>query len=392
MQAMSGRGSPGRKSETTPDALFSAEQRQRIRRRLRSWYRREGRDLPWRRTGDPYRIWVSEIMLQQTTVAAVVPFYERFFEALPTLADLAEADEATVLRLWEGLGYYSRARNLRRAAIEVVDRFGGTLPRELVDLQSLPGIGRYTAGAIRSFGFDLPAPIVEANTERLFSRLVAYDQPLTTAAGKRVLWQAAEELVPRTKPGEFNQAVMELGSQVCRVRDPLCERCPLATDCRAFQTDRTSSIPVAKARPAITEVTEVALAIFQGERVLMRRRAEGERWAGMWDFPRYEVADISWLPAMSGNRQPVLPGIFSPLEALAAERFGLEVSIDQWLAELNHGVTRYRIRLLCLGGTLRQDFVGHEEWRWVVPSDVDGDPLTRTARQLMNQLAADAAK
>jgi len=205
---------------------------QEFRRRLRQWHRRHGRDLPWRApsperaTGsanqagghdsapDPYRVWVSEIMLQQTTVAAVKPYFERFLDAFPTLGDLARAPEQEVLRQWEGLGYYRRARSLHRAAQLVLERHDGELPRDLTALQALPGIGRYTSGAIASFAFGQAAPILEANTLRLYARLLELDLDPRSADGQKWLWAFAEQLTPTRAPGDFNQALIELGATV----------------------------------------------------------------------------------------------------------------------------------------------------------------------------------
>ncbi len=198
-----------------------------FRRRLVSWFRRHGRVLPWRETADPYRIWVSEIMLQQTTVKAVIPYYERFLDRFPDIRSLAAASEGEVLQYWEGLGYYSRGRNLRLAAIAVCDRYAGRFPETVAELQILPGIGRYTAGAIRSFAFDLPAPIVEANTLRLYCRLLAYDGDPTSSAGQKLLWSFAESLQPGKSAGRLNQALMELGATVCLPVNPMCETCPI---------------------------------------------------------------------------------------------------------------------------------------------------------------------
>jgi A/G-specific adenine glycosylase len=194
--------------------------RQRLRRKLKTWYAGSARDLPWRATQDAYRIWISEIMLQQTTVAAVVPYYERFFEAFPTLETLANAEERQVLKLWEGLGYYSRARNLWKAARQLWEHSEGQFPSTVSELQELPGIGRYTAGAIVSFAFNRKAPILEANTVRLYSRLIGYESDPRSAEGQRILWRFAEQILPQCDPGRTNQALMELGARICAPSEP----------------------------------------------------------------------------------------------------------------------------------------------------------------------------
>lgn len=217
----------------------------RLRVALRRWHVGNGRDLPWRNCRDPYKVWISEIMLQQTTVAAVKPYFERFLKRFPNIAALAAADEADVLRLWEGLGYYSRARNLRKGAQAIVAN-GGVFPDSVEELLPLPGIGRYTAGAIVSFAFDRPAPILEANTLRLYCRLLGFRDDPRSAAGQRVLWSFAEQLVPTKSPGEFNQALMDLGATVCTPTEPHCDECPVASYCRALAEQAQSKIPAAK--------------------------------------------------------------------------------------------------------------------------------------------------
>ena len=207
---------------------LDAKAKQSFRRRLLAWYGKHARNLPWRRSRDPYRVWVSEVMLQQTTVAAVKPYFERFLAAFPTVEKLAIADEHQVLRLWEGLGYYRRARGLHAAARQVVGEHRGKFPRDVPTLMQLPGIGRYTAGAIASIAFDVPAPILEANTIRLLSRIIGYRDDPTKTPGQWLLWQTAEDLLPQKDVARFNQALMELGSLVCTPANPKCDQCPLA--------------------------------------------------------------------------------------------------------------------------------------------------------------------
>ena len=224
---------------TLPDPPW----RQRFRRRLLAWYRRHARDLPWRRHGEPYPIWVSEIMLQQTQVATVRGYFERFMAAFPTIHSLARADEHDVLRLWEGLGYYRRARQMHQAARTIVAEHGGRFPRDAEAVRRLPGIGRYTAGAILSIAFDAREPILEANTIRLLARLLAYSGDPRSAAGSKRLWQMAEALLPRRNAGRFNQALMELGSEVCLPKSPKCDACPVAALCPTRAAGLQDRIP-----------------------------------------------------------------------------------------------------------------------------------------------------
>lgn len=346
-----------------------------FRRKLLAWYRCHARDLPWRRTTDPYHIWISEIMLQQTTVAAVIPYFERFLAQFPTVAELAAAPENEILRLWEGLGYYSRARNLHRAAKVVTEHYDGCFPQDILSLQALPGIGRYTAGAIASFAFDAAAPIVEANTLRLYSRLLGYDGDPRSKEGQSILWGFAESILPRTKPGRLNQALMELGGSVCLPREPHCESCPVQQHCRAFRDGTQATIPRAKSKTVITEITEASVAIQNGTKFLLRRRTSEERWAGLWDFVRFETEH----PPKAINLEQVVASV--------KEKTGLTVELGPQLLELKHGVTRYRITLKCFTAIKRDgQLLKQEEWKWVHAKQFDSYALSVTARQFAKQL------
>jgi A/G-specific adenine glycosylase len=258
---------------------------------LVAWYARTARDLPWRRPPDrsadwPYRVWVSEIMLQQTQVERVKDYFARFVGRFPDVQTLAWAREREVLRLWEGLGYYRRARQLHAAARVIAAEHGGEFPRTVAGLRKLPGIGRYTAGAIASIAFGVPAPIVEANSRRVLARLVGHDQPTGGTAGDGPIWEIAERLVPRKQPGRFNQALMDLGATICTPTRPRCTACPLAAVCLAHRTGRTETIPVTAARTATQRLTETAVVLRRRGAVLLERRGAGEWWEGLWDFPR----------------------------------------------------------------------------------------------------------
>ncbi len=259
-------------------------------RPLLRWYRRCRRDLPWRRSRDPYRVWISEVMLQQTQVDRVVDYFTRFIERFPTVERLAGSRETEVLRLWAGLGYYRRARQLHAAAKRVVTDHGGELPATVAELRQLPGIGRYTAGAIASIALGLPEPIVEANSRRVLARLTGYDRPLDGTAGDGPIWEIAERLVPRADPGLFNQAIMDLGAMVCTPERPLCGGCPLAGVCAAHRLGREAEIPVKTASRRPTRIREMAAIIRQRGRVYLVRRKAGEWWEGLWDFPRLDAA------------------------------------------------------------------------------------------------------
>ena len=252
-----------------------------FRAQITAWFRREGRDLPWRRTADPYAILVSEFMLQQTQVTTVVPYYERWLARFPTFAALAAASEADVLSLWQGLGYYSRARNLHRAAGEVVERFAGILPHDPALLATLPGVGRYTAGAIAAFAFDLPVPTIDGNIARVLARLIDLRVPIDAEPGKTILWSAAAALQPKRAGRIFNSALMELGALVCTARAPRCTICPVRGHCA---TTEPESLPVKKTRPAIVALDESSAWIFHSDRMLLEQQI-GPRWRGMWKLP-----------------------------------------------------------------------------------------------------------
>jgi A/G-specific adenine glycosylase len=346
-----------------------------FRRRLLAWYRRHGRDLPWRGSRDPYVVWVSEVMLQQTQVETVKPYFARFLAEFPTIESLARADEDRVLRLWEGLGYYRRARQLHQAAKRIVAEHAGVFPRQLQAVGQLPGIGRYTAGAILSIAFDAHEPILEANTVRLFSRLLAFRGDTLSTEGQRLLWAMAEALLPRRHPGRFNQALMDLGSEVCTGRTPQCGECPVAALCLARQAGLETEIPTPKKKPAIQSRHEAALVVRRRGRVLLLRRPEGERWAGLWDFPRYLV--YAEHPA----------GLAQELADHVRRQLGISIQVGDRVTTLRHGVTRFRITLDCyqaryLSGVRTAPAVQTVETRWLRPEELGQYPLSTTGRKL----------
>ena len=251
-----------------------------FRRALLSWYRKNRRDLPWRHTTDPYAILVSEFMLQQTQVATVISYYNEWLGRFPDFPALAAASENDVLHAWQGLGYYARARNLRATAIAIMEKHGGTFPRNPESIRDLPGIGRYTANAVATFAFDQPVPIVEANITRVLSRLLDVQTPVDTNAGRQRLWSSAAQLLPRQGAGRHNSALMELGALVCGVR-PNCQSCPVKTFCR---TTKPTLLPRKKARPTLKVRTEHHGFALRRRRVLLEQSED--RWRGMWILPR----------------------------------------------------------------------------------------------------------
>ncbi|RIK83347.1 MAG: A/G-specific adenine glycosylase [Planctomycetota bacterium] len=347
-----------------------------LARRLLAWYRRSARPLPWRVDRDSYRVWISEIMLQQTQVATVEAYFARFMAAFPSVAHLAAAPEADVLRLWEGLGYYRRARQLHRAAKQIVAEHGGEFPSDGDAVRRLPGIGRYTAGAVLSIAFDRREPILEANTVRLLSRLVAFRGNPHDAAGQKHLWQVAAAILPKRSPGEFNQALMELGSQVCTPREPRCDACPLEMLCPTRAAGLQAAIPPPKTKPRIESVRHAAIVIRRGPRVLLVERQEGERWAGLWDFPRI---------ALGGEQGAALDRRI--VEALQAD-LGMSIGEPELLSTLRHSVTRFRITLECYAAEFlgQRKHAGPGVGKWFSPAEISMLPLNTTGRKISRLL------
>jgi A/G-specific adenine glycosylase len=337
-----------------------------VARALLGWYARARRDLPWRRSRDPYRVWVSEIMLQQTQVERVKEFFIRFVGRFPDVASLAAAREPEVLRLWEGLGYYRRARQLHAAAQRIMAVHEGQFPRTAGQLRGLPGIGRYTAGAIASIAFDEPEPIVEANSRRVIARLVGHDGPLGSAAGDEPIWEAARVLVPRRHPGRFNQALMDLGALVCTPTRPLCGTCPLADACVARRDGRVTEIPRRADRREVKQVRETAVVVRRAGRVLVVQRAAGEWWAGLWDFPR--VPGRAARAARGIAASPVV----GPLGCGAPEPLGT----------VTHTVTHHRITLDVVGCAARRRGAAAGNRRWVTPDRLATLAMSSPARQI----------
>ncbi|MBC8356156.1 MAG: A/G-specific adenine glycosylase [Planctomycetes bacterium] len=346
-----------------------------MRRRVLAWFRANARDLPWRRTRDPYHVWISEIMLQQTQVVTVIPYFERFIAELPTITDLASADEDRVLRLWEGLGYYRRARQLHKAARAIVDEHGGTFPRDAESVKALPGVGRYTAGAILSIAFDAREPILEANTIRVFSRLIAYQHDTTSSEGQRVLWGAAGDFLPRKHVGDFNQAMMELGSEVCTPREPSCEVCPVAMLCPTRAKGLQDVIPAPKKKTDYEDAFEACVVVWRNGKVLLRRCREGERWAGLWDFPRFAIK------AKRGAK------LHRELGESVRRLTGYEVAIGERLTTIKHGVTRFRITLSCHHAEHLSGRETKGEFVWIRPAQIEDYALSVTGRKVSERIA-----
>jgi A/G-specific adenine glycosylase len=313
---------------------ISAAEIPKFRRRLLSWFARHKRDLPWRRTRDPYRIWLSEIMLQQTRVAAVIPYYERFLETFPDVRTLANAQTDLVLANWAGLGYYSRARNLQRSAKEIVTRHAGDFPREHQSALALPGIGRYTAAAVLSIVYDAPHAVLDGNVARVLARFGAVRGDLRAPAMWRRLDAAAKDLLARNSPGDWNQAMMELGATVCTPKSPRCGECPVENWCRARKLGLAEKLPSKRKKRATVEVTLAAAVLLDPRgRTLLVRQADddGTLFSRMWQFPALEIKG---------------PDAAATITQHLRENFGVAINGNlESLATARHSVTFRNIRL-----------------------------------------------
>ena len=357
--------------------------RDRIRSRLVDWYGAAHRPLPWREDRDPYRILVSETMLVQTTVAAVVPYFERFLARFPTVRDLAEADEADVLKAWEGLGYYRRARQLHAAAKAVVRDHNGQVPDDPDALRALPGVGRYIAGAILSFAFGRAAPIVEANTQRVLARWLDWGDDLRSSRSQARLWEAAGRIVPDDDPATFNQAFMELGALVCIPRNPMCLTCPVAPDCRARQLGRQDILPLVALKPAPLEVSEACVAVVDSGRVLVVKRGPGVLWEGFWELPTVHLAGPD--PARRSFDTP------AALAEGVRRLTGLSAKVSPVATTAKFGVTKFRVTLdvhrgHLLGGEPRPG-PGLVEVRWATFEELEDLTRGSATRRVLAWLA-----
>lgn len=278
--------------------------REAFREALATWFSSAGRDYPWRRTQEPYAILISEVMLQQTQIATVLGrgFYTRFLETFPNLESLATADDERLLKAWEGLGYYRRVRMLRETARAVIAQHGGEFPTELGPLMQLPGVGRYTAGALRAFASDLPATVVDGNVARVLSRVMDFSEPVDDTAGQKQLWKWAEDLSDPERPRIYNSALMELGQRICRPGHPDCPSCPVAGFCLTRVPDL---LPVKRQKTTITEVDEHALWWRDPTGRLLLHRESGKRREGLWKLPTREASEISELPILEEQRYAI---------------------------------------------------------------------------------------
>lgn len=354
---------------------------------LLAWYQTQKRDLPWRRTRDPYAIWLSEIMLQQTRVETVIPYYERFLTRFPGVERLAEAPLEQVLAEWSGLGYYRRARMLHAAAKAVVEHHDAAFPRTAACLRTLPGVGRYTAGAISSIAWGEREPLVDGNVARVFARLFALDDDPTRGTGHARIWSIASAIVPAENPGDFNQSLMELGATVCTPRAPRCDVCPLAASCRARAAGRQEELPniATKRAPEVRRV--VALLAHSPDGVLLARRAEGGLFAGLWEPPSIEwsASDVFGSSLWSDEQAASLRKRFIELVAVAPRTL-------RFAGSFVHVLTHRRLEVTVIEGALSskssraatlRGTSPYDALRVVNEADLDSLPTSTLMRRML---------
>ncbi len=343
-----------------------------ISSRLLDWYALAGRDLPWRRTRDPYRIWLSEIMLQQTTVAAVTGYYQRFLERFPEVTTLAAAPLEEVIDLWAGLGYYARARNLHAAARMVVEDFAGKFPRTTQELMLLPGVGRSTAGAVSALAFDQRAPILDANVRRVLCRLFALQEQPRSGSAEKKLWIWAEKLTPHESVHDYTQAIMDLGALVCTSSNPRCEQCPLESLCQARRQNLVGLLPLKVARKKIPSRQQLALLLVDQGRCLVQRRPTSGLLGGLWEFPGIDVAGED------------------PLEAVHQYCAGLE-KIDKLslLGQAQHTYSHFRLEVSFYRVDLEpRNRVEQGAQHWLPLADLTQLPLHGAHKKLLPLIGA----
>jgi A/G-specific adenine glycosylase len=338
--------------------------------RLIRWQKQHGRHrLPWQSTRDPYPVWLSEIMLQQTQVAAVVPYFERFLRRFPTIDALAAAPEDDVLAQWSGLGYYSRARNLHRAAQSIVEHFGGEFPRNFDDILALPGVGRSTAAAIAAFAFGERRAILDGNVKRVLARYYAIEGHAGERGTEALLWQKAQALLPEREIEAYTQGLMDLGAMVCLRARPRCELCPLRDDCAARGQGRVQELPAPRPRGALPQRATVMLMIADRGEVLLEKRPPTGVWAALWSFP--ELA----------------PG--ADAAAFCRRELGLDVKLARPWADVDHGFTHYKLKITPqpIEVTRREPSVQQPGRLWLNIDDALGAAIPQPVKLLLRKLA-----
>jgi len=366
---------PKHRDQTASLVRLDLRKKIRLRKKLLAWYSAHQRDLPWRRSKDPYAVWVSEVMLQQTQVQTVLPYYRRFLEAFPTIRDLAQAEDRELLRLWAGLGYYTRAKNLQRAARAIVCNHGGRFPCSYSEVLSLPGIGRYTAGAILSIAFDSPYPVLDGNVVRVLTRLFHLRGDTKTRHLQSLLWQYAQELVPNRRPGDFNQAIMELGAVLCSPHQPQCTLCPLRSECEARREGIQELLPEKRRTVATTRIHWAVAVLIHRARILIVKRTEGRLLRDFWEFPGGEV---------KGARN-----VKEALRKRVFQDLGLQIRLLEPLTTITHAITHRRITLVAFEAKLEGKAavkVNGNAAKWVRQEDLEKFPFASASRKIIRML------
>jgi len=345
-----------------------------LRQSLLKWYEQFGRNLPWRHTQDPYEIWVSEIMLQQTQVKTVVPYYQRWLVEFPSLEVLARADQQQVLKIWQGLGYYSRARNLHRAAQQILQQYGGKFPTEPTVVLKLIGIGRTTAGGILSAAFNQPLAVLDGNVKRILARLVGLQDFPSKALPQ--LWQLSETLLDPKQPRDFNQALMDLGATVCTARNPSCSSCPWVAHCQAFALNLQAVIPMRESRSPLPHKLIGVAVIWndQGQVLIDKRRQEG-LLGGLWEFP--------------GGKLEPNETVVDCIHREIKEELGIEISVGDRLITIDHAYTHFRVTLAvhhCRYISGQPQPLECDEIRWVWLHEIDQYPFPKANTQIIAAL------
>ena len=347
----------------------------RLASRLLAWYHANKRTLPWRGYPSAYAVWVSEIMLQQTRVEAVIPYFEKWMRRFPDVQVLADASEQDVLNAWEGLGYYSRARNLHRAAKIVADQFRGEIPRDIDDLRRLPGIGRYTLGAIASIAFGMDVPALDGNIKRVYSRIFDIEEPVDSSTGEKMLWEIAAQNLPKGHAGDYNQALMDLGAAICVPRNPRCLICPVMRLCRARQNGTQDQRPVMKPKKEVPHYVQAAGVVIERGRVLLAQRPSQGLLGGMWEFPNGRV---------EGDPAAELPRVLKTAYNLRL-RVKRESSKRQALGIVQHGYSHFTVTVHVFACELISRPDG-TNLKWVSLKNLEDYPMGRIDRQIAKMI------
>jgi A/G-specific adenine glycosylase len=353
----------------------SATRRAVLGRRLLRWYRRSRRDLPWRKDATPYRVWLSEVMLQQTQVETVIPYYRRFLRRFPSMAALARASVDDVLEVWAGLGYYSRPKNFHRAARIVVEEYRGRVPRDLDAMMALPGVGRYIAGAVLSIAYDLPFPIVDGNVTRILCRIFNIAGDPRSGRVRKRLWALAEELIPAGRAGDFNQAMMELGATVCSPKGPACPHCPVRAECEALRLGRQLDLPTPVKRKKTPHYHVPVGIIWRRRKLLITKRPMDAMLGGLWEFP--------------GGKQERGESLEDACRREIREETGLAVTVGEHLISVKHAYSHFRVTLHAFHCDARRGRVRLtkcDDFRWVAPAELSDYPFPSGSRGIIESL------